>query len=326
MLFLKIVVFMLLIKESTKSRLSRSSAPNRAIENLLRIRLNNKRGIDLLEEHDIKFVYRDEKADFGISKYGDNVKGVLNQNCILWKNEPPIYNVFWGRELCNPKYLQKFKAVMSCYEYEGLDQVHYITPLPVFEYIDVFFDKPKPELLCTILKNKQTAVRLNNLIPNQKQFSKRSLMDYRTLMDNKFCDKLDGKYHSYGRGWKPKCFKGEVSTYTDKYALISQYKFNFCPENSWFNGYVTEKPIVSMCCGSIPIYWGAPDVERYLPKGTFIDATQFESNALCDYVRDMSEAEYNGYRKQIKAFLKSDKVEVFSSVRFAEKLIKILEV
>jgi len=314
------------IKESNKKRLGRSSAPNRAIENLLRLRIFNKRGIDLLQEHDIKFVYDNEKADFGISKYGDTVQGVPRNNCILWKNEPPIYNVFWGWNLCNPNYLKKFMATMSCYEYPGLNQVHFITPRPVFEYIDLFFDKPKPEFLCTILKNKGNAVKLNSFIPKLHKFNNNSLMDYRIEMDDVFCEELKDEYHSYGRGWNKKCFKGGISTYTDKYALIAQYQFNFCPENSRFNGYVTEKPIVAMCCGSIPVYLGAPNVTDYLPKGTFVDASKFKnSHQLCEYLNHFTEEDLKYYRNNIKKFLKSDKVNMFSSVAFAEKLISVLE-
>jgi len=316
---------LLKIKESTHNNRGRSHASNHAIENMLRLRIFGKRGIDLLTQHDIKFVYGKEKADIGISKYGDKVQGVPREKCILWKNEPPIYNVFWGRKLCEPAYLKQFMATMSCYEYSGLDQVHFITPRPVFEYIDLFFNKPKPELLCTILKNKSNAVFLNNFIPRLRKFNKFSLMNYRIQADDVFCKEVEG-YHSYGRGWNSKCFKGEVSTYTDKYALIAQYKLNFCPENSRFRGYITEKPIVAMCCGSIPIYIGATDVDNYLPKGTFIDGTRFEEpEHLCQLLNHFTEDDYNYYKQNIKRFLKSDAVYAFSSVAFAEKLISILE-
>lgn len=317
---------MIKIKESVHKGRGRSHAPNHAIENMLRLRILGERGIDLLKEHDIKFVYGKEKADFGISKYGDKVKGVPQDKCILWKNEPPIYNVFWGRKLCNPDYLKKFMATMSCYEYSGLDQVHFITPRPVFEYVELFFNKPKPEFLCTILKNKSNAVFLNNFFPKLKKFNDFSLMSYRENCDNAFCEHMIREYHSYGRGWNQKCFKGEISTYTDKYALIAQYKLNFCPENSMFRGYVTEKPIVAMCCGSVPVYKGAPDVEEYLPKGTFIDGRNFEEvDSLCDCLNHFNDEDYKQYKENIKKFLNSDKIRIFSSVAFAEKLIDIIE-
>ncbi len=74
---------MIKIKESIHNRRGRSHAPNSEVENMLRLRIFNKRGIDILAEHDIKFVYGKDKADIGISKFGDKVKGALIPEIII---------------------------------------------------------------------------------------------------------------------------------------------------------------------------------------------------------------------------------------------------
>lgn len=43
----------------------------------------------------------------------------------------------------------------------------------------------------------------------------------------------------------------------NKLSYLSQFKFNLCPENSNYEGYVTEKIFDSLSAGCVPIYWGA---------------------------------------------------------------------
>lgn len=47
----------------------------------------------------------------------------------------------------------------------------------------------------------------------------------------------------------------------DKHEYIKQFVFNLCPENSFHDGYTTEKLLDSCICGCIPIYWGDPNIE-----------------------------------------------------------------
>ena len=44
--------------------------------------------------------------------------------------------------------------------------------------------------------------------------------------------------------------------YSGKLNTISNYYFNFCPENTYSSGYVTEKTYHAIYAGCIPIYWG----------------------------------------------------------------------
>ena len=40
------------------------------------------------------------------------------------------------------------------------------------------------------------------------------------------------------------------------------YKFSIAFENAWYPGYTSEKIVTSMLAGTIPIYWGNPDISR----------------------------------------------------------------
>jgi hypothetical protein len=62
----------------------------------------------------------------------------------------------------------------------------------------------------------------------------------------------------------------------NKTEFLTQYQFNLCPENSNYEGYVTEKIFEAIQGGCIPIYWGSnnnpePDILNH-------DAICFISN------------------------------------------------
>ena len=46
----------------------------------------------------------------------------------------------------------------------------------------------------------------------------------------------------------------------DKYEFQKKHKFSICFENSTHPGYITEKLVQGFAAGTIPIYWGSPDV------------------------------------------------------------------
>jgi len=311
-----------------------------------------RRGIDVFKKEGIEVVHGNERADYGLSLHGEPVEGVPRNKCILFKGEPPIYNLYFGLRLCSPKYNAKFKGVLSNYIIDGINQVHFNSPQNQFQSVNKYFDRPKTEFLCMVLSNKKTSILLSGLVVGNWKYYKQSNHKIRILADNYFCDRFGPeKYHSYGRGWNPKCFKGGAGDfvgekielvdgeyhYTPPYhgelEVISKYKFNFCPENSRFEGYVTEKPIHAMVAGSIPIYLGSPHPDYYLPSDTFIDFGAFIIGfskkpslvALCHYLENMNDSEYQSYRKAMRRFLTSKEADNFSSYIFAQKLVRMLE-
>jgi len=65
---------------------------------------------------------------------------------------------------------------------------------------------------------------------------------------------------------------GGVSCYYGKELLhlYSQYKFVVNFENSSTNGYVTEKIFNVLAAGVVPIYHGAPDINEYVNRKSFV--------------------------------------------------------
>lgn len=140
----------------------------------------------------------------------------------------------------------------------------------------------------------------------------------------------------YGRGWdKPipytkkyqesvsKSWRGAIE---DKHKILKQYKFSLVLENSYLGGYV-QYLIDSIYAGSVPIYWGAPDIAEILPQNCFIDFRKFDCDfaKLENYLRDMSENEYNSYIKNINTFISSPAAYLLSQENYASEMINIFK-
>lgn len=64
-------------------------------------------------------------------------------------------------------------------------------------------------------------------------------------------------------GYNVQLYGSQSRPVDDKIELYSKYRFCFCPENSFFPGYVTEKVIHSYIAASIGIYWGCLDSQPF---------------------------------------------------------------
>jgi|SRR5579862_49119 len=127
-------------------------------------------------------------------------------------------------------------------------------------------------------------------------------------------------FEFYGRNWDPALYKSYRGPIADKIQTIKNYRFSICYENSSAcKGYVTEKIFDCFAAGSIPIYWGAPNIEHYVPKDCFIDRRDFASmEDLYLFLKNMTEQEYAGYIQRIRSYLDSKKAQLFSRAQFEE--------
>ena len=62
-----------------------------------------------------------------------------------------------------------------------------------------------------------------------------------------------------------------------KLKFLKNYKFTISFENCRKSGYVTEKMIHPLIANSIPIYWGAPDVDLDFNEKAFINVSRYKS-------------------------------------------------
>lgn len=132
----------------------------------------------------------------------------------------------------------------------------------------------------------------------------------------------------YGRGWRKwwtrtsawlpywlnrrvlmSIYRGECLS---KYETLSRYRYSLCFENMEMTGYVTEKIFDCLYAGTIPLYWGAPDIASLVPPDVYIDVRKFSSfDDLWSAINKMSAADVDAMRAAGRAFLNSEDFLVY---------------
>lgn len=180
--------------------------------------------------------------------------------------------------------------------------------------ISPYFDDPKTKYLMMVNSNVRPHSLSGELYGERlraiKFFSQFSDFDlYGFYWDLPVRHLLYPHYGKYvNRSWR-----GRIS---DKLKTVSEYKFSLCFENSIYPGWVSEKIFDCFAAGSIPIYFGAPDIESIVPAECFIDFRKFVNyNELNKFLRSRKERDMEAYRAAISRFLNkpmnSEKLEGF---------------
>ncbi len=113
----------------------------------------------------------------------------------------------------------------------------------------------------------------------------------------------------------------------DKLGTISKYKFCLSYENSCgINGYVSEKILDCLWAGTVPIYWGAENIDKYVDPQCFIDRRRFISDGdLARYICGINEVQFNRYIQAARSYLQSNAFKLFSAENFTRVLAKVLD-
>jgi len=111
-----------------------------------------------------------------------------------------------------------------------------------------------------------------------------------------------------------------------KSETLGQYKFSICFENSVLRGWVTEKIFDCFFAGTIPIYWGAPNIEDYIPGECFIDMRRFQNfTELKGYLKSLTDRDIAAFKESARSFLRSPRFRPFTKQAFAELILRIIE-
>ena len=195
-------------------------------------------------------------------------------------------------------------------------------------------------------KNKFCVLIIGNKISNHplELYTKR--LDAISWFENNHPNDLD----FYGRGWDKKIFSSILrplnrvqlarKIFAKKYPLwkgpiqnkfdtLRKYKFSIAYENARsINGYITgDKIFDPLEAGCIPIYWGAPNINDYVPKNCFINWEDFNNwNDLYKYMKNISDNEYINYLDNIKYYIENvAKKGTHSEYNYVNTLIPEIE-
>jgi len=135
----------------------------------------------------------------------------------------------------------------------------------------------------------------------------------------------------FGVGWEGSTLPFVKASYrgicATKMDVLRNYKFSICFENAkGYPGLITEKIFDCFAAGTVPIYYGAPNVQDYIPKECFIDFQEFRSyEELYQLLTTMTEVEYQSYLDAVKAFIATPEYYEFTSKRYAEVVLEQIQ-
>ena len=77
----------------------------------------------------------------------------------------------------------------------------------------------------------------------------------------------------------------------------------------------------------MPVYWGAPNIEEYVPSTAFVDRRKFiNDEALAKYLKNVSEENYEKMVEAGQKYLETENCKKFFSEYFAKRVIEVLNI
>jgi alpha(1,3/1,4) fucosyltransferase len=163
---------------------------------------------------------------------------------------------------------------------------------------------------------------LVNISYNKKSENKNDLYIFRLNVIKFYNEFYPNLFDLYGHGWNDSdlgVYRGSIERKVD---VFPHYKFGLCYENAKdVKGYISEKIFDCMRSNCIPIYYGASNIEEYVPLNTFIDARNFNSVVdMHEYIQEISESCHDEYMSNINNFLRSNDFEKFKTTAFVSTM------
>lgn len=199
--------------------------------------------------------------------------------------------IFYSGENKSPNY---FFCDYS-FSFEDSDEKNFF--LPHFIEFEYFFDfkndvkneeieaykNSKKEKFCSFMASNYKAKERINFV---KKLMKRTKVDcLGPVLYNMGVSDNIGKVDRSG---------GYIDWRKEKFEIIKKYKFTIAFENEQAYNYVTEKIYQPFIVGSIPIYWGAPNVDTLFNPKCFVNVNNFSSyeEAIDEIIKIDGDEEY----------------------------------
>ena len=204
----------------------------------------------LKEKYDLEFTDQPEYLFYSV--YGKNVEHYKYTNCI---------KIFFSEEGVLPDFNECDYAVGSYPLQVGERYFEYPYEVP---YSECGYSKDIGKKFCNFIysnENNGTGAKL------RKEFCQ-ELMKYKHVdCPGNVLHNMDSELLS--------C-RNDKNWYKSKIEFIKNYKFTIAFENEQMLGMTTEKLTQPLVAGSVPIYWGNPDVNRYFNSKAFINLSDVE--------------------------------------------------
>ena len=107
-----------------------------------------------------------------------------------------------------------------------------------------------------------------------------------------------------------------------KFDLLKEYKFCLCPENSIYDGYVTEKLIDAYAGGCVPIYSGDVSVDRDFNGRAFLNYQNFAD--MAELIAEIEAVDYleASYKRMYQQPLLTEVPKIDKALAFVYNVVK----
>lgn len=230
------------------------------------------------------------------------LKRIPKEKAVLFLWEPPTVQ----KKLYSPKLWNHFQRIYT-WDDDLVDNNRFFK-----------FYYPVLQPMISSLPSFQEKKLLSFIFAHKASTHPQELYTEREKVIRFFEDKPAEEFEFYGKGWKKEKYKNYRGAPADKIDVLKNYRFSICYENmQGVKGYVTEKIFDCFKAGTVPIYWGASNIETYVPKECFIDRRKFKTNQeLYAFIKGIDETTYTRYLEAIRSYLKSDQAQLFSMELF----------
>jgi hypothetical protein len=176
------------------------------------------------------------------------------------------------------KYEQYNDDKINIYYYNHIENIEYTNKYLSIPMINVFtnyylnnYNHIKPSII-THFSSKKFCLIINKSNLNNDIHYFKSILNNIDIIDN-----ID-MYNDY-------IFNKSCYNSIELLNVFNKYKFILCIENSYDNGYITEKIFNCFFSNSIPIYKGSPKINNYINEKSYIDGNNILN--YIDYIKNI---------------------------------------
>ncbi|MBS8122117.1 glycosyltransferase family 10 domain-containing protein [Candidatus Vampirococcus lugosii] len=288
------------------------------IENILNLMQNGKKQhITTLENHFLMlskhfniynfYKYKDniEKENsiiYHLPNGRDDEKGV-EEELLKYKGKVPIVMRSYDAHSPNKAsidYMEKYHDLIITYLKKHVNNNNIFFGHMCYDnhIMHTYQQNKSKKLACMILRNREES----SYNKDYSLFIEKGIDLLKNYKERKKITKYTD-IHIYGTGWsiKTKNYYGPINPFDKKYHVLGNYKFNFVLENVITKTHISEKTLDSFLSFSVPVYLGAPDINKHIPKETFININDFQDyDDLLNFLKNMTIEEYNKYINSIE--------------------------
>lgn len=107
-----------------------------------------------------------------------------------------------------------------------------------------------------------------------------------------------------------------------KFEILPEYKFCLCPENSVYDGYVTEKLIDAYAGGTVPIYSGTMSVDCDFNEHAFLNYMDYKD--MSKFVKEIEAIDYleASYKRMYEQPLLTEEPKLDDAIAFVRSIVK----